>query len=398
MLSKKRILIHDYAGHPFQVQLSRELAGRGFQVLHLYAGYNVTPHGALHKTEQDPASFDVRPIYIREPLEKYSLVKRYFQEREYGRLLAKEIAAFQPGIVISANTPLDAQWSALQSSHNIQAYFISWLQDVIGIATHKILSKKIPGVGALVGQYFIQLERAIARRSDFIIPITQDFVPLLTQWGISPQKIRTIPNWAPLDEIQLQPKANSWSVKNKLADKFVFLYSGTLGMKHNPDLLLQLGKSLNRDQNAVLVIVSQGPGADWLKVKMEENNLRNILIMDYQPMEVFSKVLGAGDVLMAILEPYAGVYSVPSKVLSYLCARRPLLLSVPPDNLAARIVNMNKAGVVIAPNDNLNFVKGAQNLMKDASLREFYAHNARQYAETNFDIDRITTQFESMLA
>jgi len=40
-----RLLIHDYAGHPFQVQLSRELARRNHEVLHLYAGYNVTPHG-----------------------------------------------------------------------------------------------------------------------------------------------------------------------------------------------------------------------------------------------------------------------------------------------------------------------------------------------------------------
>jgi len=29
-----RLLIHDYAGHPFQVQLSRELARRGHSVTH----------------------------------------------------------------------------------------------------------------------------------------------------------------------------------------------------------------------------------------------------------------------------------------------------------------------------------------------------------------------------
>ena len=31
-----KIIVHDYAGHPFQVQLSRRLASRGHEVLHLY--------------------------------------------------------------------------------------------------------------------------------------------------------------------------------------------------------------------------------------------------------------------------------------------------------------------------------------------------------------------------
>ncbi len=29
-----RILVHDYSGHPFQAQLSRELARRGHDVVH----------------------------------------------------------------------------------------------------------------------------------------------------------------------------------------------------------------------------------------------------------------------------------------------------------------------------------------------------------------------------
>ena len=51
-----RILIHDYSGHPFQVQLSRELARRGNAVLHLYNGSNpTTPKGAVSKRDGDGA-------------------------------------------------------------------------------------------------------------------------------------------------------------------------------------------------------------------------------------------------------------------------------------------------------------------------------------------------------
>ena len=42
-----RILVHDYAGHPFQVQLSRALAQRGHDVLHAYcASLQTTPISA----------------------------------------------------------------------------------------------------------------------------------------------------------------------------------------------------------------------------------------------------------------------------------------------------------------------------------------------------------------
>ena len=47
---KMRIVVHDYAGHPNQVYLSRELARRGHQVLHLYAGSFETPRAARRET------------------------------------------------------------------------------------------------------------------------------------------------------------------------------------------------------------------------------------------------------------------------------------------------------------------------------------------------------------
>ena len=38
-----RIVVHDYAGHPFQVQLARALAAAGHEVLHLHAAESKRP-------------------------------------------------------------------------------------------------------------------------------------------------------------------------------------------------------------------------------------------------------------------------------------------------------------------------------------------------------------------
>ena len=110
-------------------------------------------------------------------------------------------------------------------------------------------------------------------------------------------------------------------------------------------------------------------------------------------------VMGSADVLVAILEPDAGVFSVPSKVLSYLCASRPVLLAVPKENLAAKIVAESGAGLVVEPTDIAGFCAAAQQLIRfSTDLREQSAKAARQYAETHFDIRNIGDQFEAILS
>lgn len=392
-----KILIHDYPGHAFPLQLSRKLAERGHQVKHIYAGYNITPRGDLMKKGSDPDTFEPFPIFIRKPLQKYSFIKRWFQEREYGRLLAREISSFQPEIVLSANTPLDAQRSAVRTSRKEGILFVFWLQDVIGIASHRILREKIPVLGDLIGKYYLRLERKLLRMSDHIVMITEDFRPLLADWGINNENTSVIPNWAPLEDISPKPKVNTWSREHGLADKFCYMYTGTLGMKHNPELLLELANKYQEEGDIRVAVITEGPGADWLKLKIQDKNLNNLIVLPYQPFEQLPLVMAAADVLIALLDLTAGGYSVPSKVLSYLCAERPLLLAVPGENLAAKIVQKNDAGFVIPPGNTESFLEKAEILYDDGDLRQQFARNGRTYAENTFDIDLIADQFEVIL-
>ena len=392
-----KILVHDYAGHPFQVQLSRSLARRGHQVLHLYAGYNTTPHGQLKSLKDDTSYLNIDSIFIRQPLQKFSLVKRWFQANEYGRLLAARIDQYHPDIVISGNTPLNSQSFALKKCIKKKIRFLFWLQDMEGIATHRILKKRIPLLGALAGRFYISLEKDLLRKSDYIIAITEDFVSYLIGYGITRQKIVVIENWATLEDLKICSKINPWSQYHGITEKFVFLYTGSMGMKHNPEILLQLAIHFKENPNVIVLIISEGLGAIWLEQQKREYGLNNIQILCYQPVEQMANLLASGDVLLAILEPDAGVFSVPSKVLSYLCAQRPILLSVPLSNLAARIVTDNQAGVAVPPGNIKMFLNAAEELLKNPILRETFGTNARSYAECHFDIETITDTFLNLM-
>jgi glycosyltransferase involved in cell wall biosynthesis len=109
------------------------------------------------------------------------------------------------------------------------------------------------------------------------------------------------------------------------------------------------------------------------------------------------EVLASADVLVAVLEPEAGAFSVPSKILSYLCAARPLLASVPGDNLAARVVERSGGGVVVPPGDTPAFLSAAETLLDEPSRRVELGGRARAYAEAAFDIDAVAGRFEAVL-
>src|SRR5215213_6966407 len=83
-----RILLHDYSGHPFQVQLSRELARRDHEVHHLHCPSYTTGKGALAVRPDDPPGFSVEPVDLGEPFDKYHYARRVRQERRYGALFA----------------------------------------------------------------------------------------------------------------------------------------------------------------------------------------------------------------------------------------------------------------------------------------------------------------------
>ena len=142
-----------------------------------------------------------------------------------------------------------------------------------------------------------------------------------------------------------------------------FSYSGTLGLKHNPELLVKLAERFRLQDDVVVVVVSQGLGRAYLEKRKSELGLTNLRLFDFQPFDVLPDVVATGDVLLGIIEKEAGLYSVPSKVLTYLCAGRPLLLAVPSTNLAAKIVKQNCAGIVVEPNDAVGFMNAAQELL-----------------------------------
>ncbi|MGH3008120.1 MAG: glycosyltransferase family 4 protein [Gaiellaceae bacterium] len=389
-----RLVVLDYVGHPFQAQLARALAHRGHDVLHLHCASFVTGKGRVARAPGDPASLEFAAVDLGGEFARYDVVRRLGHELRAGRELVGQLERFRPDVVISSNTPLVVQARVVRWCARRRAGFVFWQQDVISAAARRVLGRRLPILGAAAEAMIAPLERSLLRRSDAVVVISEDFVPLLRRWGVPESRVTVIENWAPLDELPVLPRENAWAREQELADRTVFLYSGTLGFKHDPSLLLELARWA-AGRGALVVVVSEGQGADWLAEQgAAEPALR---LLPYQPYERLPEVLASADVLLALLDPAAAGFSVPSKVLTYLCAGRPLLVSVGPDNLAARVVDRSGGGVVVPAADGAALVAAAEELLGNDELRSELGGRARAYAETTFDADAIAARFEEVL-
>jgi glycosyltransferase involved in cell wall biosynthesis len=308
-----RVNVHDYSGHPFQVQLSRELAARGHEVLHNYAAQYVTGHGRLTCTPDDPATLRIEPVQARSPLVKYSPLGRIRFELDYAAAWQDVLDREPFDVVVSCNVPLFAVAKMRRYFERRGQRWLFWHQDIYSLAIGAEATRKLAApLAALTRRTVERMEARQVASAHAVVAITDAMTAQYRSWGLDARHATVIPNWAPIDDITPVARDNAWAAENGLPEAPLrLLYAGTLGRKHNPLLLLEMLDGIQaRGVDAILVVASEGDGADELAAAAGARP--DVRIVGYQPAERFSEVLSSADAVVALLEPDAGKFSVPS--------------------------------------------------------------------------------------
>ncbi|HWV43557.1 glycosyltransferase family 4 protein [Pseudorhodoplanes sp.] len=391
-----RIVVNDHLGHAPQVQLSRALASRGHDVLHLYSSDAQSPKADLRRRPEDPPNLAVEGLSLG-ARPSASFFGQRFQEARFSRIVARRVLEFRPDIAIACNNPLDVQRGVQTACQRAGIPFVSWLQDFQSV----LLDQSIEGRSALLniaaGSYYHALEQRLLQRSDAVIPIADDLLAILAEsWNVYDRQCMVVRNWAPLDSVMPSSKDNAWSRTQGFAERRVALYVGTLGPMENPMALVGLAERLRSESDALVVVVAEGEGAGLVAREAQSRALDNLRVLPFQPYEIYSDILASADVLLGLVDAKAGVLFVPSKVTSYLCAGRPVVLSAPWQNLAAQSIRDSGGGRVVAPDDHAAFGDATLAYLNDASLRRETGALARAYAERTYDISSIADRFERL--
>jgi len=390
-----RVLVHDYCGHPFQVQLSRALAARGHAVVHSYCAATLSGRGRLDAEPGDTVRFEAIGVGGSVQRERYAV--RLLQELGYGRELLAQVRRERPDVVLAANLPVMTLTVLALGLMVRRVPWVLWHQDVHAVALRSFAGQQLSRAFVVVARVFAVLERWASRRAAGVVVIADSFLEVHREWGTEAKTV-VIPNWAPLDEIVPRPRHNAWSAAQGLDDVATLLYSGTLGLKHDPGLLVQVAAELSRIGSPVrLVVVNEGPAQELIAREASAAGVE-VTLLPFQPYEDLPDVLGAGDVLVVLLERSAGAFSVPSKTLSYLCAGRPVLGLVPKENLAAELIE-EVEGCVLPPDADSVPAAAAwvADVLADPDRRTRLGEQSRALAEREFALEGCTDRFEAVL-
>jgi colanic acid biosynthesis glycosyl transferase WcaI len=388
-----RLVVHDYSGHPGQVHLSRELARRGHHVEHQFCSSYTTGRGATERRSTDPATFEVRALELGTEFARDSPVQRVRQELQYARIATRAILDARPEVTVLSNIPLIALFLVAVALRLRKMPYVFWHQDVYSDAIAVVARRRLGLAGRLVGLIARQAERQVARGAAGVVPISDTFIDQLDAWGVPRSKVTVIPNWGAIDEMPLRPRDNAWAQAHAMTGESIVMYAGTLGLKHDPAVLARLAE--NAPAGSRLVVVTQGQGRQWLE--SEAAGTPGLTLLDYQPYEQLPDMLASADVLLVVLESDASRYSVPSKVLNYFCAGRPVLGLLPRDNAVAQMIEAAGAGYVVDPSDTAAVTAAVKALLDDPVARADLGAAARRYAETTFDVQRVGDHFESVI-
>lgn len=391
------IALIDYGCHSFSFRLAERLQRDGYSFRYFVNGSLESPNlSSLSGWERDHPDL-LRVVRCGAPYGKMNLRDRLRGEIEWSSRCIAALEAEIPAAIICSCLPLPVMGRIQTWARRRRLPCVYWLQDLQGTAIAELLGKRLGIAGRAVGNIATRLERRMLERSAHIITIAPQHEQLLPRQVRENQRFTLLENWANIEEIPVLPAKNDWAAQHGLNRTTNIIYSGTLGFKHDLRVFPALASALRHNRGARVVVVSSGSAADHIRDVARADGLDNLLVLPFQAYEDVPKVLASASVLIAPLDPSAGSFCVPSKVLSYLCAGRPTVLAIDANNPAARMINGASAGITVTPGDSAAFVSAVLRLVGDIDLRSAFGSSARKFAEATFNLDNVAPRFLRIL-
>lgn len=297
-------------------------------------------------------------------------------------------------VIICASTPIFGSWSDWLLARLKGARFV---YDISDLRPEAMLTAGMITQGRLYGLLKAQ-DTWVCRRADLITTLSENLRKGIEARGIAPDKIRVIPFWLDGRKIQPQDRDNPWRREQGIpTSKFVALFAGTIGYVSGAEMLVDVAQALSGRDDILLLVVGEGPVKDSLQRRAEELRLANMRFLPFQPAEVLNQMQATADVGLVTLLPDAGENSVPSKMLGYLAAGRPVIASVSESSPTAQAIVQGRCGLVAPPQDSSAMAAAILQLADDHRQLAEMGCNAREFFLRCFDRQGSVAQWQMSL-
>lgn len=247
-----------------------------------------------------------------------------------------------------------------------------------------LVSTGLATKGGLLWKVGRVIENITYKYSDKIIVISEDFKRNIIAKGVPEEKIVVVYNWVDEEAVKHVPRE-----KNVLFDrygldrsKFYITYCGNIGLTQNFQMLTEVAQELAKYEDLVFVLIGNGAYKKNIENFIKEHNVKNIILLPFQPYEEISYVFSLGDIGLVISKQGVGENSVPSKTWSIMSASRPVLANFD-ENELRDIISDNRCGIFTKAGDKEAFIDAILTLYNNRELCVEYGHNGRDYILNN---------------
>jgi len=306
-------------------------------------------------------------------------IKKYFSEVKFDLVLYST-----PPITFSKVI------SYVKKRDNAYAYLL--LKDIF---PQNAVDMKLMKKGGVLHKIFVKKERRLYNLSDTIGCMSEanrDFIithnPYLNQ-----TKIEINPNTIEPKEFERNDNIK-YEIRKKYnvpLDKKIFVYGGNLGKPQGIDFLIETIKKTS-DPGIFFLIVGTGTEYNKIEKWFVESNPENAILLPGLPKEDYDVLLGACDVGLIFLHKDFTIPNFPSRLLSYLEMKMPVIAATDPNTDIGKVIEENGCGRWVLSGNS----EGMQTALRELSTNDLvydvmkenaYALLNREYkVERSFDL------------
>jgi glycosyltransferase involved in cell wall biosynthesis len=216
--------------------------------------------------------------------------------------------------------------------------------------------------------------------------------------GLPNLHVIVIPNWADVDFIKPLPKEDNDFLRSLGwgPERTVVLYSGNLGNTHDLGALLDAAERVRDRADLGFLII--GAGARWASLgdQIKRRDLNNVRLLPFQPEALLPQTLPSGDIAVVAMESEIAGYMVPSKTYYYLAAGSALLALVPSCCEVADIVELERCGARVAPDQSEAVWRTLVDMVSDREALGEMQVRSRKLAVSKFSRKNTTLYIEAL--
>lgn len=239
--------------------------------------------------------------------------------------------------------------------------------------------------------YFRKKEIELYKSADYIgcmSPANVNFV-LEHNSYIPRKKVEVAPNSIELDSRKTSDFSKS-EIKSKYGlpiNKPIFIYGGNLGRPQGIDFLINCLKENKNRKDCYFLIVGNGTEFGKIYKWYEINKPANCSVYSRLPKEDYDKLVQACDVGLIFLDCRFTIPNYPSRLLSYLEYKMPIIAATDKNTDIGLIAEQNNYGFACISDDVSAFTSCVNKFVANRELIKVMGENAYQFLLENYLVD-----------